>query len=301
MNTSPKLFLELCYEHSLDKSGLETMPTPVSMQIIYPEGITYGNRSFDRKRLGMIDVPVEIIKLMLANDVGDCGFSGTSGYSEGHENYVKPETNIEYEERCRKSIAASSERSALISKWLYENIEKVKWGVTHSPIKLNFKEVAYRYLINYERLRTTIGVTPNGKIEALAEALSHFGVTDKTLYQNYVNLFIMGEMSKDMFPEHIPGDEELKRKPDTFVRMTGSGRVIVITEREYLRPGFIDRIMDETQGYTFDRVLIESSIFDRVMADSLLVNNLCQSIAFKEGQDSFVSTEIGEIDSLIGS
>ena len=213
MNTSPKLFLELCYEHSLDKLGLETMPTPVSMQIIYPEGTTYGNRTSDRKRLGMIDVPVEIIELMLANDVGDCGTSGTSGYSEGHENYVKPETNIEYEERCRKSIAASSERSALTSKWLYDNMHKVKWGITSSPIKLKFKDVAYRYLMNHEKLRTTIR-TSNNKIEALSEALSHFGVIDKVLYFNYVNMFMIGEMSKKLFPEIILGDEFLSKETE---------------------------------------------------------------------------------------
>ncbi len=208
MKTSPKLFIELCYEHSFDKRGLDTMPAPVTMQISYPEGTKHADRIFDRKRLGMVDVPVEIINLMLENDNGNCGISGTCGHSAEEKPYDPVEEKLKFQ----KSLAESQARSAIVSKWLYDNTDKIKWGITHSTTKLDFMELSMRYIKNYEALKGCIGITDNGKLEAMSEELTNHGVEDAQLHRNYVNMFVIGEMSKELFPEKIPGDEEIKNR-----------------------------------------------------------------------------------------
>lgn len=164
--------------------------------------------------------------------------------------------------------------------------------------EIDFKELAMRYIKNYEALKGCMGITENGKLEAMSEAISHLVTEDRTLRNNYMNMFVLGEMSREMFPEKIPGGDLLvKRKPHKFFRIQDEGKIIVITEKEYRKVDFLDNFLSSTCGMDFDKVLVEESIYNEVLADNPLISFIVPGLNEKT-TDRIVSTKMGYINSL---
>ena len=143
-------------------------------------------------------------------------------------------------------------------------------------INIDFNELARLYIHNVNELRhgNPAAIGEYSKLECLDAALSEIGVSDDQERKNLLALFAVGEMSNQIYPEKVPKAVVVPKKPNRFVRMDGNNTIIVVTEEEYLKPGFIDDIMDCTCGISADGIMIEDRIYDRVKNDVLLMSEL---------------------------